>query len=43
MRINKAAMVRVLHDEPKFSEMFMWYYWPAMPEPTGREHVRFAP
>lgn len=32
MRIDKATMVRVLHDEPKFSEMFMWYYWPAMPE-----------
>jgi CRP/FNR family transcriptional regulator, cyclic AMP receptor protein len=25
MRIDKAAMVRVLHDEPKFSEMFMAY------------------
>src|SRR6476619_3550641 len=23
MRIEKAAIVRVLHDEPKFSEMFM--------------------
>jgi CRP/FNR family transcriptional regulator, cyclic AMP receptor protein len=25
MRIDKAAIVRVLHDEPKFSEMFMAY------------------
>jgi CRP/FNR family cyclic AMP-dependent transcriptional regulator len=25
LRIDKAAMVRVLHDEPKFSEMFMRY------------------
>jgi CRP/FNR family transcriptional regulator, cyclic AMP receptor protein len=25
MRIEKAAIVRVLHDEPKFSEMFMSY------------------
>jgi CRP/FNR family transcriptional regulator, cyclic AMP receptor protein len=25
MRIDKAAIVRVLHDEPKFSEMFMSY------------------
>ena len=25
MRIEKAAVVRVLHDEPKFSEMFMAY------------------
>ena len=25
MRIEKAAIVRVLHDEPKFSEMFMAY------------------
>jgi len=25
MRIEKAAMVRVLHDEPKFSEMFIAY------------------
>ena len=25
MRIEKAAIVRVLHDEPKFSEMFMTY------------------
>jgi CRP/FNR family cyclic AMP-dependent transcriptional regulator len=25
MRLNKAAIVRVLHDEPKFSEMFMSY------------------
>jgi CRP/FNR family transcriptional regulator, cyclic AMP receptor protein len=25
MRLDKAAIVRVLHDEPKFSEMFMAY------------------
>jgi CRP-like cAMP-binding protein len=25
MRIEKAAMVRVLHDEPKFSELFIAY------------------
>ena len=25
MRLDKAAIVRVLHDEPKFSEMFMSY------------------
>jgi CRP/FNR family transcriptional regulator, cyclic AMP receptor protein len=25
MRLSKAAIVRVLHDEPKFSEMFMAY------------------
>jgi CRP/FNR family transcriptional regulator, cyclic AMP receptor protein len=25
MRIEKAALVRVIHDEPKFSEMFMAY------------------
>ena len=25
MRIEKAAIVRVLHDEPKFAEMFMTY------------------
>jgi len=25
MRIDKAAIVKVLHDEPKFSEMFMAY------------------
>jgi len=25
MRLEKAAMVRVLHDEPKFSEMFLAY------------------
>jgi CRP/FNR family transcriptional regulator, cyclic AMP receptor protein len=25
MRLEKAAIVRVLHDEPKFSEMFMSY------------------
>jgi CRP/FNR family transcriptional regulator, cyclic AMP receptor protein len=25
MRIDKASMVRVLHDEPKFSEMFLAY------------------
>jgi CRP/FNR family transcriptional regulator, cyclic AMP receptor protein len=25
MRLDKAAMVRVLHEEPKFSEMFMSY------------------
>lgn len=25
MRLEKAAIVRVLHDEPKFSEMFMAY------------------
>ena len=25
MRVDKAAMVRVLHDEPKFSEAFMAY------------------
>ena len=25
MRLDKAAMVRVLHDEPKFSEMFLAY------------------
>jgi len=25
MRLDKAAMVRVLHDEPKFSEMFIAY------------------
>ena len=25
MRIDKAAVVRVLHDEPKFSEMFLSY------------------
>jgi CRP/FNR family transcriptional regulator, cyclic AMP receptor protein len=25
MRLEKAAIVRVLHDEPKFSEMFMKY------------------
>jgi CRP/FNR family transcriptional regulator, cyclic AMP receptor protein len=25
MRIEKAAIVRVLHEEPKFSEMFMSY------------------
>ena len=25
MRIDKAAIVRVLHDEPKFSEMFLSY------------------
>jgi CRP-like cAMP-binding protein len=25
MRIEKAAMVRILHDEPKFSEMFIAY------------------
>ena len=25
MRINKAAVIRVLHDEPKFSEMFLSY------------------
>jgi CRP/FNR family transcriptional regulator, cyclic AMP receptor protein len=25
MRLDKAAVVRVLHDEPKFSEMFMSY------------------
>src|ERR1700722_6593364 len=25
MRIEKAAIVRVLHDEPKFSEMFLTY------------------
>ena len=25
MRIDKAAIVRVLHDEPKFSEMFICY------------------
>lgn len=25
MRINKAAVVRVLHDEPKFTEMFLSY------------------
>ena len=25
MRIEKAAIVRVLHDEPKFSELFMSY------------------
>src|SRR6476469_10028221 len=25
MRFDKAAIVRVLHDEPKFSEMFMAY------------------
>ena len=25
MRLDKAAVVRVLHDEPKFSEMFMAY------------------
>jgi CRP-like cAMP-binding protein len=25
MRLGKAAIVRVLHDEPKFSEMFMAY------------------
>ena len=31
MRIEKAAIVRVLHDEPKFSEMFMSTYCPAIP------------
>ena len=25
MRLDKVAIVRVLHDEPKFSEMFMSY------------------
>jgi CRP/FNR family transcriptional regulator, cyclic AMP receptor protein len=25
MRLDKAAIVRVLHDEPKFTEMFMSY------------------
>jgi CRP/FNR family transcriptional regulator, cyclic AMP receptor protein len=25
MRLDKAAIVRVLHDEPKFSEMFLSY------------------
>ena len=25
MRLDKAAIVRVLHDEPQFSEMFMTY------------------
>jgi CRP-like cAMP-binding protein len=25
MRLDKAAIVRVIHDEPKFSEMFMSY------------------
>jgi CRP/FNR family transcriptional regulator, cyclic AMP receptor protein len=25
MRLDKAAIVRVLHDEPKFSEVFMSY------------------
>ena len=25
MRFEKAAILRVLHDEPKFSEMFMAY------------------
>jgi len=25
MRLDKASIVRVLHDEPKFSEMFMTY------------------
>jgi CRP/FNR family transcriptional regulator, cyclic AMP receptor protein len=25
MRLHKAAIVRVIHDEPKFAEMFMSY------------------
>jgi CRP/FNR family cyclic AMP-dependent transcriptional regulator len=25
MRLDKAAIVRVIHDEPKFAEMFMSY------------------
>jgi CRP/FNR family cyclic AMP-dependent transcriptional regulator len=27
MRLDKEAMVRVLHDEPAFSEMFLSYIW----------------
>jgi hypothetical protein len=33
MRIDKVAMVRVLHDEPQFTERFMVFYWPDAPWP----------
>jgi hypothetical protein len=27
MRVEKAAMIRIIHEEPAFSEMFMRIFW----------------